>query len=60
MKQNEDRTLWKLGTLPLGLLAFYGLTEPLDRRWHVQGLGFDPNIDSRLIESAAIIHSMGN
>lgn len=60
LKQNEDRTLWKLGTLPPGLLAFYGLTEPLDRRWHVQGLGFDPNIDSRLIESAAVIHFNGN
>ncbi|KAK4781542.1 hypothetical protein SAY86_015644 [Trapa natans] len=60
LKQNEDRTLWKLGILPPGLLAFYGLTEPLDRRWHVQGLGFDPNIDSRLIESAAVIHFNGN
>ncbi|PKI31094.1 hypothetical protein CRG98_048513, partial [Punica granatum] len=59
-KQNKGGTLWKLGTLPPGLLAFYGLTEPLDRRWHVQGLGFDPNIDSRLIESAAVIHFNGN
>lgn len=59
-EQNSDRTLWKLGTLPPGLLTFYGLTEPLDRRWHVLGLGFDPNIDNRLIESAAVIHFNGN
>nr|DAD31536.1 TPA_asm: hypothetical protein HUJ06_010387 [Nelumbo nucifera] len=59
-EQNSDRTLWKLGTLPPGLLAFYGLTEPLDRRWHVLGLGYDVNIDNRLIESAAVIHFNGN
>ncbi|CAN1151671.1 Hexosyltransferase GAUT11 [Linum perenne] len=58
--QNVDRTLWKLGTLPPALLAFYGLTEPLDRRWHVLGLGYDVNIDDRLIESAAVIHFNGN
>uniref|UniRef100_A0A5B7AKE3 Hexosyltransferase n=1 Tax=Davidia involucrata TaxID=16924 RepID=A0A5B7AKE3_DAVIN len=59
-EQNADRSLWKLGTLPPGLLAFYGLTEPLDRRWHVLGLGHDLNIDNRLIESAAVIHFSGN
>ncbi|KAF8389900.1 hypothetical protein HHK36_024418 [Tetracentron sinense] len=59
-EQNSDRMLWKLGTLPPGLLAFYGLTEPLDRRWHVLGLGYDLNIDNRLIESAAVIHFNGN
>lgn len=59
-EQNADRTLWKLGTLPAGLLTFYGQTEPLDRRWHVLGLGYDMNIDNRLIESAAVIHFNGN
>lgn len=59
-EQNADATLWKLGTLPAGLLTFYGLTEPLDRRWHVLGLGYDLNIDNRLIESAAVIHFNGN
>ncbi|KAL2482294.1 putative galacturonosyltransferase 11 [Forsythia ovata] len=59
-EQNADRSLWKLGTLPPGFLAFYGLTEPLDRRWHVLGLGYDLNIDNRLIETAAVIHFNGN
>lgn len=59
-EQNSDRTLWKLGTLPPGLLAFYGLMEPLDRRWHVLGLGYDLNIDNRLIKGAAVIHFSGN
>ncbi|GER38597.1 galacturonosyltransferase 11 [Striga asiatica] len=60
MEKNTDRLIWKLGTLPPGLLTFYGLTEPLDRRWHVLGLGYDLNIDNRLIESAAVIHYNGN
>ncbi|KAJ6676843.1 GALACTURONOSYLTRANSFERASE-RELATED [Salix viminalis] len=59
-EQNADQTLWKLGTLPPALLAFYGLTEPLDRRWHVLGLGYDMSIDDRLIDSAAVIHFNGN
>ncbi|KAI3513324.1 hypothetical protein L1887_20654 [Cichorium endivia] len=59
-EQNVGSNLWKLGTLPAGLLAFYGRTEPLDRRWHVLGLGFDVGIDSRLIQSAAVIHFNGN
>ncbi|KAL0364433.1 UNVERIFIED_CONTAM: putative galacturonosyltransferase 11 [Sesamum angustifolium] len=59
-EKNTDKSLWKLGTLPAGLLAFYGLTEPLDRRWHVLGLGYDLNIDNRLIETAAVIHFNGN
>ncbi|KAL8225753.1 hypothetical protein R6Q57_018310 [Mikania cordata] len=59
-EQNADGKLWKSGTLPAGLLSFYGLTEPLDRRWHVLGLGFDVNIDSRLIETAAVVHFNGN
>ncbi|EFJ29597.1 Glycosyltransferase, CAZy family GT8 [Selaginella moellendorffii] len=59
-EQNVDRTLWKLGTLPPGLLTFYGLTEPLDRKLHVLGLGYDPNIDAQLIESAGVVHFNGN
>nr|GMD34067.1 probable galacturonosyltransferase 11 [Ipomoea batatas] len=60
LDQNADGTIWTLGTLPPALLAFYGLTEPLDRRWHVLGLGYDLNIDTRLIESAAVVHFNGN
>ncbi|KAG0573710.1 hypothetical protein KC19_VG202900 [Ceratodon purpureus] len=59
-EQNVDRTLWKLGTLPAGLLAFYGLTEPLDRRWHILGLGYDANIDAESIENGAVVHYNGN
>ncbi|WVZ15556.1 hypothetical protein V8G54_013122 [Vigna mungo] len=34
-----DRTLWKLVTLALELLTFYGLTQLLDPSWHVLGFG---------------------
>jgi len=58
--QNEDRTLWKLGTLPPGLITFYNLTQPLEKSWHVLGLGYNPAIEESEIESAAVIHWNGN
>lgn len=58
-ERNSNGVLWRTGTLAPGLLTFHGLTEPLDRRWHVLGLGFDPDIDDRLIESAAVVHFSG-
>ncbi|WOL05306.1 putative galacturonosyltransferase 3 [Canna indica] len=57
---NEDRQLWKLGTLPPGLITFYNLTYPLDRRWHVLGLGYDPAINPSDIENAGVVHYNGN
>ncbi|KAJ8450164.1 hypothetical protein Cgig2_033358 [Carnegiea gigantea] len=57
---NEDRTLWKLGTLPPGLITFYGLTHPLAKSWHVLGLGYNPSINKTDIEKAAVIHYNGN
>lgn len=58
-ENNVDRTLWKLGTLPPGLLTFYGLTEPLDPSWHVLGLGYT-NVNPQLIEKGAVLHYNGN
>ncbi|XP_058225022.1 polygalacturonate 4-alpha-galacturonosyltransferase [Rhododendron vialii] len=57
---NEDRVLWKLGTLPPGLITFYGLMHPLEKSWHVLGLGYNPSIDRLEIERAAVIHYNGN
>ncbi|KAK8537201.1 hypothetical protein V6N12_043374 [Hibiscus sabdariffa] len=58
-ERNVDRTLWKLGTLPPGLLTFYGLTEALDPSWHVLGFGYT-NVDPKLIEKGAVLHFNGN
>ncbi|GJP33145.1 hypothetical protein CLOM_g6864 [Closterium sp. NIES-68] len=58
--QNEDRTLWKLGTLPPGLITFYNKTQPIDKSWHALGLGYNPNLDMDELNSAAVVHYNGN
>ncbi|XP_057756908.1 probable galacturonosyltransferase 4 [Arachis stenosperma] len=57
---NHDRQLWKLGTLPPGLITFWKRTFPLNRSWHVLGLGYNPNVNQRDIDRAAVIHYNGN
>ncbi|CAH9064571.1 unnamed protein product [Cuscuta epithymum] len=57
---NNNRQLWKLGTLPPGLITFWNHTYALDRSWHVLGLGYDPNVSLKDIERAAAIHYNGN
>ncbi|XP_010441404.1 PREDICTED: probable galacturonosyltransferase 4 isoform X3 [Camelina sativa] len=57
---NQDRELWKLGTLPPGLITFWRRTYPLDRKWHTLGLGYNPSVNQRDIERAAVIHYNGN
>ncbi|KAL8139029.1 hypothetical protein V2J09_005030 [Rumex salicifolius] len=57
---NENRTLWKLGTLPPGLITFYSTTKPLDKSWHVLGLGYNPSISADEIKNAAVVHFNGN
>ncbi|KAK4366217.1 hypothetical protein RND71_014097 [Anisodus tanguticus] len=57
---NENRTLWKLGTLPPGLITFYSTTKPLDKSWHVLGLGYNPSISMDEINNAAVVHFNGN
>uniref|UniRef100_A0ACD6AMM0 Uncharacterized protein n=2 Tax=Avena sativa TaxID=4498 RepID=A0ACD6AMM0_AVESA len=59
-QQNEHRLLWKLGTLPAGLVTFWNRTFPLDRSWHLLGLGYKPNLNPKDIERAAVIHYNGN
>ncbi|TYI81988.1 hypothetical protein E1A91_D05G191700v1 [Gossypium mustelinum] len=59
-KLNHDRQLWKLGTLPPGLITFWKRIHPLNRSWHVLGLGYNPNVNQREIERAAVIHYNGN
>ncbi|KAL8254505.1 hypothetical protein R6Q59_032726 [Mikania micrantha] len=57
---NENRTLWKLGTLPPGLITFYSTTKPLEKSWHVLGLGYNPSISMEEIHNAAVVHFNGN
>ncbi|CAA7404089.1 unnamed protein product [Spirodela intermedia] len=56
-----ERTSWKAGTLPLGLLTFYNHTRPLARRWHLLGLGRGADGAARAdVERAAVIHYDGS
>ncbi|CAN4079538.1 unnamed protein product [Withania somnifera] len=57
---NEDRTLWKSGTLPAGLMTFDSKTKPLDKSWHVLGLGYNPSVSMDEIHKAAVIHYNGD
>ncbi|XP_031500667.1 probable galacturonosyltransferase 10 [Nymphaea colorata] len=59
-ERNVDRTLWKLGTLPPGLLSFYGLTEVLSPEWHMLGLGYDESKDLKAFRDGAVVHYNGN
>ncbi|XP_024987566.1 probable galacturonosyltransferase 4 isoform X2 [Cynara cardunculus var. scolymus] len=57
---NQGRQLWKLGTLPPGLITFWKRVYPLEKSWHVLGLGYNPSVSQREIERAAVIHYNGN
>uniref|UniRef100_A0A0D9XEW9 Hexosyltransferase n=1 Tax=Leersia perrieri TaxID=77586 RepID=A0A0D9XEW9_9ORYZ len=59
-KLNENRLLWKLGTLPAGLVTFWNRTFPLHHSWHQLGLGYNPNINDKDIRRASVIHYNGN
>lgn len=59
-RQNENRTLWRLGTLPAGLLTFYNATQALDKSWQVLGLGSTGNVSLDAIRNAAVIHYNGH
>ncbi|KAM0942126.1 putative polygalacturonate 4-alpha-galacturonosyltransferase [Dioscorea sansibarensis] len=56
---NEERQLWKLGSLPPGLLTFYKLTYPLDQHWHLLKLGYNGSIKHGDVDRAAVIHYNG-
>ncbi|WMV46826.1 hypothetical protein MTR67_040211, partial [Solanum verrucosum] len=57
---NENRKLWKLGTLPPGLITFYSTTKVLDRSCHVLDPRFNPIINVDDIDNAAVVHFNGN
>ncbi|GJN00244.1 hypothetical protein PR202_ga17660 [Eleusine coracana subsp. coracana] len=61
MEMNEDGELWDpTSVLTAGLMTFYGNTKPLDKSWHVMGLGYNPSISPEAIRGAAVIHFDGN
>ncbi|PKU74734.1 probable galacturonosyltransferase 9 [Dendrobium catenatum] len=58
---NEDGTLWSAGNvLPAGLMTFHTTTKPIDKSWHVMGLGYNPSVSPDEIRRASVIHFNGN
>ncbi|KAI5571756.1 hypothetical protein BDE02_11G115800 [Populus trichocarpa] len=52
-------SLWQLGTLPPGLIAFHGHVHVIDPFWHMLGLGYQENTSLADAETAGIIHFNG-
>ena len=59
-EQNSERLLWKLGTLPPGLITFWNQTFALDKSWHILGLGYNTGVSHKDVERAAVVHYNGN
>lgn len=55
----SDLSLWQLGTLPPGLIAFHGHVHIIDPFWHMLGLGYQDNTSIADAESAGVIHFNG-
>ncbi|KGN56159.1 probable galacturonosyltransferase 12 [Cucumis sativus] len=61
LEQNlkSDLSLWQLGTLPPGLIAFHGHVHIIDPFWHMLGLGYQENTSFADAETAGVIHFNG-
>ncbi|CAN1224155.1 Probable galacturonosyltransferase 12 [Linum grandiflorum] len=55
----SDLSLWQLGTLPPGLIAFHGYVKAIDPFWHMLGLGYQENTSYEEAESAGVVHFNG-
>ncbi|XP_074589272.1 putative galacturonosyltransferase 12 [Curcuma longa] len=55
----SDLSLWQLGTLPPGLIAFHGHVHAIDPYWHMLGLGYQENTTVAEAEKVAVIHFNG-
>ncbi|CAN4081686.1 unnamed protein product [Withania somnifera] len=54
-----NMTMWKLGTLPPALIAFRGHVHPIDRSWHMLGLGYQNKTNVENVKKTAVIHYNG-
>ncbi|CAH9107947.1 unnamed protein product [Cuscuta epithymum] len=61
LEQNlkSELSLWQLGTLPPGLIAFHGHVHIIDSFWHMLGLGYQGNTSLEDAASAGVIHFNG-
>ncbi|GER53326.1 galacturonosyltransferase 12 [Striga asiatica] len=61
LEQNlkSELSLWQLGTLPPGLIAFHGHVHVISPFWHMLGLGYQDNTTIADAENAGVIHFNG-
>ncbi|KAL8144376.1 hypothetical protein V2J09_017408 [Rumex salicifolius] len=61
LEQNlkSNLSLWQLGTLPPGLIAFHSHVHIIDPFWHMLGLGYQENTSLEEAENAGVIHFNG-
>ena len=59
LSQNQRRPLWRIGSNPPLCILFANSFYPIDRRWHVFGLGNDRNISTEMLKNAYILHWNG-
>ncbi|KAK4763412.1 hypothetical protein SAY86_009180 [Trapa natans] len=59
LQLNKMGRVLKAGSLPIGWLTFYNQTVPLDKRWHILGLGYESGVPRVKIDRAAVIHFDG-
>ncbi|XP_026396306.1 probable galacturonosyltransferase 12 [Papaver somniferum] len=57
--QHSDLSLWQLGILPPGLIAFHGHVYTIGPFWHMLGLGYQENTNTAEAEKAGVIHFNG-
>ncbi|KAK2380983.1 putative galacturonosyltransferase [Trifolium repens] len=55
----SDLSLWHLGTLPPGLIAFRGNVHTIDPFWHMLGLGCQEITSLADAKSAGVVHFNG-
>ncbi|AES92758.2 probable galacturonosyltransferase 12 [Medicago truncatula] len=55
----SDLSLWHLGTLPPGLIAFHGNVHTIDPFWHMLGLGYQENTNLVDAKNAGVVHFNG-
>ena len=59
MKLHKQRKLWKLGSQPLMYTLAGNDVDFVDKRWNMEGLGWDMTISNHSLSSGYILHWNG-
>ena len=53
-------SLWSLGSQPLMWMAFHDDCAYLERKWHLDGLGYLEDVTQESLDTAKILHWNGH